>query len=172
MAGMTFNAGGPLARRQAQQARRRGGRGRWWLVAALLVVVLLIVAGNGGRSWWARWLGDLTNGSHVADFVIGLAVGMLPLIAVAVAGLSHARRRVLRMFVAGAAGFVVTDLLAPSLTTALRHSGGTATRPFETHVPGYLPGVYTGIGIWLLLLVVAVVRARRAFHRRHSGYVS
>ena len=167
---MTFDPGGPLARRQAQQARRRSGRARWWFLGALAVVVLLILAGNGGRTWWAQRLGDLTNGSRFADFVIGLAVGMLPLIAVAVAGLSHARRRTLRMFLAGAAGFVVTDLLAPSLTTAIRHNGGAATRPFETHVPGYLPGVYTGIVLWLVLLVVAIIRIRRAVHRRLDGF--
>jgi hypothetical protein len=167
---MTYNAGGPLARRQASQGRGRSGRGKWWVVAAVAVVVLLVLAGNGGRSWWARWLGDLTNGSRAADYIIGLAVGMLPLIAVAVVGLSHGRRRALRMFVAGAAGFIATDLLAPSLATAIRHNGGTATRPFETHVPGYLAGVYTGIGLWLVLLVVAVVRARRALHRRRDGY--
>src|SRR3954471_23488353 len=75
---MTFEPGGPLARRQAQQARHRPGRTRWWLLAAVAIVVLLIVAGNGGRGWWARRLGDLTNGSHVADFVIGLAIGFAP----------------------------------------------------------------------------------------------
>jgi len=168
---MTYDAGGPLARRQAQQARHRPGRrGRWWLLAAVAVVVLLIVAGNGGRSWWARRLGDFTNGSHVADFVIGLAIGLLPLIFVALAGLSHGRRRTLRMFLAGAVGFVITDLLAPSLVTAIRHNGGRATRPFETHVPGYLQGVYTGVALMLVLLVVAVIRIRRAIHRHFDGY--
>ena len=167
---MTYEPGGPLARRQAQQARRRSGRSRWWLLAPFAVVALLIVAGNGGRSWWARRLGDLTNGSHVADFVIGLAVGLLPLIAVGIAGLSRGPRRALRMFLAGAAAFIVTDLLAPSLVTALRHSGGSATRPFETHVPGYLPGVYTGIGLMLVLLVVAVLRLRRALHNHFDRY--
>ena len=165
---MTFEPGGPLARRQAQQARRRP-RARLWLIAVAAVVVLLIVAGNGGRSWWAGRLGDLTNGNRSADFIIGLAIGMLPLIAVALAGLSRARRRVLRMFVAGAAGFIVTDLLAPSVATAIRHSSGEATRPFETHVPGYLPGVYTGIGLGIALLIVVVWRVRRAVHRRRYG---
>lgn len=167
---MTYDAGGPLARRQAQQARNRPGRARWWLLAAVAVVVLIIVAGNGGRSWWARRLGDLTNGSRAADFVIGLAIGLLPLIFIAIAGLSHGRRRALRMFLAGAAGFIITDLLAPSLVTAIRHNGGRATRPFETHVPGYLPGVYTGVGLMLVLLVVAVIRIRRAVHRHLDGY--
>jgi hypothetical protein len=167
---MTYDPGGPLARRQAQQGRRRSGRARWWLLGAVVLVVLLVLAGNGSRTWWARWLGDLTNGSRPVDFVVGLAVGLLPVIAVSLAGLSHAPRRVLRMFVAGAAGFVVTDLLAPSLATAIRHNGGAATRPFETHVPGYLPGVYTGLALWIVLLVVAVVRARRAFHRHLRGY--
>lgn len=166
---MTFDPGGPLARRQAQQARRRP-RARMWLIGIIAVVVLLVVAGNGGRSWWARALGDLTNGSRAADFIIGLAVGMLPLIAVAIAGLGRGhRRRVLRMFLAGGAGFVVTDLLAPSIATAVRHSGGAATRPFETHVPSYLPGVYTGLGIGVVLLVVAVWRVRRAVLRRRYG---
>ena len=167
---MTYNAGGPLARRQAQQGRPRPSRARWWLLGAVAVIALLVVAGNGGRSWWARWLGDVTNGSRAADFVIGLAVGLLPLIAVAVAALSRGRRRVLRMFVAGALAFIVTDLLAPSLATAIRHNGGAATRPFETHVPGYLTGVYIGIGVWLVLFVVAVVRTRRALHRRRDSY--
>jgi hypothetical protein len=167
---MTYEPGGPLARRQAQQSRHRSGRSRWWLLAAVAVVVLLVVAGNGGRSWWARRLGDLTNGSHIADFVIGLAIGLLPLIAVGIAGLTHGRRRGLRMFLAGAAGFIITDLLAPSLVTAIRHNGGRATRPFETHVPGYLPGVYTGVGLMLVLLVVAVVRLRRAVHRHFDSY--
>ena len=166
---MTFEPGGPLARRQAQQARRRPSRARMWLFGVVAVVVLLVVAGNGGRSWWARRLGDLTNGDRTADFIIGLAIGMLPLIAVAIAGLGQGRRRLVRMFVAGGIGFLVTDLLAPSVATAIRHSGGTATRPFETHVPGYLPGVYTGIGLGVALLVVAVVRVRRAINRRRYG---
>ena len=71
------------------------------------------------------------------------------------------------MFLAGAAGFIVADLLAPSVTTAIVHSGGTATRPFEQHAPGYLTGVYIGFGIWVLLLLVAVIRLRRAWQRRH-----
>ena len=116
---MTFQPGGPLARRQAQQSQRRP-RARLWLIAVVVVVVLLVGAGNGGRSWWARRLGDLTNGHWAADFIIGLAVGMLPLIAVALAGLSGGRRRMLRMFAAGAAGFLITDLLAPSVATAVQ----------------------------------------------------
>jgi hypothetical protein len=166
---MTFEPGGPLARRQAQQARRRPGRARTWVFGVIAIVVLLVIAGNGGRSWWARRLGDLTNGDRTADFIIGLAVGMLPLIAVAIAGLARGRHRMVRMFVAGGAGFLVTDLLAPSATTAIRHSGGVATRPFETHVPDYLTGVYTGIGLGVALLIVAVVRVRRAIARRRYG---
>lgn len=168
---MTYNAGGPLARRQAAMSRPRRGRRGWWLLALAVVVALLVIAANGGRGWVARRLGDLTNGSRPADFVIGLAVGLLPVIAVGLASLSHARRRTLRMFIAGAIGFVATDLLAPSVVTAIRHSGGAATRPFERHVPGYLPGVYTGVGIWVVLLVVAVFRLRRAWHRHTGRYV-
>ena len=140
-----------------------------WAFGVLAVVVLLVLAGNGGRSWWARRLGDLTNRNKTADFIIGLAVGMLPLIAVAIAGLGRGRHRLVRMFVAGGAGFLATDLLAPSIATAIRHSSGAATRPFETHVPGYLTGVYTGIGLGIVLLIVAVVRVRRAIARRRYG---
>ena len=164
---MSYQQPGPLARRQAQVG---GGRssGRRWLVAIVVALVLLVVAGLGGRTWWAEWLGGVTNGSHTADFVIGLLVGLLPLIGVAIGSLGR-RPRVLRMFVFGAAGFIATYVLAPSVTSALRHHGGSATKPFETHVPGYLAGVYTAVGIELLLLLVAVVRVRRAHRaRRYS----
>ena len=171
MGAMTYDAGGPLARRQAALGAPRRRRGGWLLFGVVAVVVLLVVAGNGGRAWWARRLGDLTSGSHTVDFVIGLVVGLLPVIAVALASLGSHRRRVLRMFVAGAAAFIVTDLLAPSLTTALVHTGGAATRPFEQHVPGYLPGVYVGVAIWLVLLVVAFIRLRRAWRTHRSRYM-
>lgn len=165
---MTFEPGGPLARRQAEQARRPTRRP--WLLGILVVVVLLLVAGNGSRSWWASRVGDLTHRSRPADFAIGLAVGLLPVIAVAVAALSSRhRRRVLRMFVAGAVAFIVTDLLAPSLWKAITNDAA-ATKPFEKHAPGYLPGVYVGIGIWLLLLAIAFLRARRAFRARFAQY--
>ena len=167
---MTYDAGGPLARRQAEQARRGGSGPRRWFIGVLVVLALLVVAGNGGRAWWARHLGQVTHRSWPADFVIGLAVGLLPVIAVGVAGLGHRHRRALRMFVAGAIGFVVADLLAPSVATAIRHTGGTATRPFETHVPGYLPGVYTGIGLLVVVVVVAVVRIRTAWRRHLDRY--
>lgn len=164
---MTFEPGGPLARRQAQQARRPSRRP--WFIGVLVVVVLLVVAGNGSRSWWARRVGDLTGKNRGADFAIGLVVGLLPVIAVGIAALSRHRRRVLRMFIAGAVAFVVTDLLAPSLWKAITNDAA-ATKPFETHAPGYLPGVYVGIGIWLVLLAVAFLRARRAFRARFSHY--
>lgn len=162
---VTFEPGGPLARRQARDARRPSRRP--WLFGILAVVVLLLVAGNGGRSWWAERVGDLTNRSRGFDFAIGLVVGLLPVIAVAVAALSRHRRRALRMFVAGAVAFIVTDLLAPSLWKAITNDSA-ATRPFEKHAPGYLPGVYVGIGIWFALLIVAFVRARRAWRARFS----
>ncbi|MDQ1699848.1 MAG: hypothetical protein QOG34_1711 [Frankiaceae bacterium] len=162
---VTFEPGGPLARRQAEDARRPSRRPL--LFGIIFVVGLLLVAGNGGRSWWAQRVGDVTGHSRWADFLIGLVVGLLPVIAVAVAALSHHRRRVLRMFVAGAIAFIVTDLLAPSLWKAITNDTA-ATKPFETHAPGYLPGVYVGIGIWFALLIVAFVRARRAFRARFA----
>ena len=166
---MTFQPGGPLARRQAAEARAGHHRRPPILLGVIVVIILLLVAANGGRAWWARRVGDLTHGSHVADFLIGLAVGLLPVIAVFAASLSRGRGRVLRMFVAGAVGFVITDLLAPSLWRAVSNNQA-AIKPFETHAPWYLPGVYVGIGIWLALLVVAFVRVRRAFKRRFSRF--
>ena len=167
MDAVTFEPGGPLARRQAEQARRPSRRP--WLLGILIVVVLLLVAGNGGRSWWAHRVGDLTSRSRGGDFAIGLVVGLLPVIAVGVAALSRHRRRVLRMFIAGAAGFIITDLLAPSLWKAITNDTA-ATKPFETHAPGYLPGVYVGVGVWFVLLLVAYVRARRAWRARFAQY--
>jgi len=164
---VTFEPGGPLARRQAAEARRPSRRP--WLFGVLVVVILLLVAGNGSRSWWAQRVGDLTSRNRGADFGIGLVVGLLPVIAVAVAALSRHRRRALRMFVAGAVAFVVTDLLAPSLWKAIT-SDAAATRPFEKHAPGYLPGVYVGVGIWFVLLIVAFLRARRAWRARFARY--
>ena len=166
---MTFEPGGPLARRQAAEARGGHRRRPPILLGVIVVIVLLLIAGNGGRAWWARRVGDLTHGSHVADFLIGLVVGLLPVIAVFVASLSRGKGRVWRMFLAGAIGFVITDLLAPSLWRAISNNQA-ATRPFETHAPWYLPGVYIGIGVWAVLLVVAYVRLRRAFKRRFSRY--
>ena len=50
------------------------------------------------------------------------------------------------------------------------HRSTAATRPFETHVPGYLPGVYTGIGLLVVVVVVAVVRIRTAWRRHLDRY--
>lgn len=141
-----------------------------WLAGALVVAIVLLIATGGSRGWWARRVGDVTGKSHLGDFAIGLGVGLIPVIAVGAAALIKrgGRRRVLRMFVAGAAGFIVTDLLAPSLWTAIRND--SATRPFEQHAPGYLPGVYVGVAVWIALLVVAYVRARRAWRARFRRY--
>ena len=166
---MTFEPGGPLARRQAAEARAGHRRRPPILLGIIVVVILLLVAGNGSRAWWARRVGDLTHGSRVADFLIGLVVGLLPVIAVFVASLSRGRGRVVRMFIAGAVGFVITDLLAPSLWRAISNNHA-ATKPFETHAPSYLPGVYVGIGVWVVLLAIAYVRVRRAFRRRFNRF--
>ena len=151
------------------------GTGRRVLPARLvllgaLILVLLIVTGTGSvRTWWAHRLGDVTGGSRPADYVIGLVVGLLPVIGVMLGALGRrGARRLMRMFVLGATGFVLTYLLAPSPARYL--SNHATARVFEHDAPGYLPGVVTGIGIWLLAVVVGVLRMRRWWRRnvRHA----
>ncbi|HET7530889.1 MAG TPA: hypothetical protein VFJ98_08020 [Mycobacteriales bacterium] len=147
--------------------RRRGPSAlpaRLALIGALIVLVLIATSTGSVRDWWARHLGDVTSGSRAADFGIGLVVGLLPLIGVLL-GTVRARgpRRLFRMFVFGGAGFVVTYLLAPSPARYL--SDHESTRIFQHEVPGYLPGVVTGIAVWVVAVVVGVLRARRWWHR-------
>jgi hypothetical protein len=149
-----------------QTERRRAVR-HPVLVGFLVLLALAIVSSLGGRAWWATHIGEMTGRSWGPDFAIGLFIGLLPLIGVLLAAAAGARRRLLRMLVAGAFGFVLTDLLSPSPARVLTH-GNAATHAFDAHAPGYLPGVYTGVGIWFVLLLFAVLRARQRWRRRFT----
>lgn len=138
--------------------------GRAVLLGALIVVVLIVTSTGSTRNWWAHRLHDLTGGSRPADYVIGLVVGLLPVIGVAL-GAFRARgaRRVFRMLLLGGCGFITTYLLSPS---PARYLSDRSTGAVFNHLaPDYLIGVFTGAMVWLALLVVAVVRARAAWRR-------
>jgi hypothetical protein len=154
-------------------ARELEGRRRWnvptrvALLGALIVLALIFTSSGSIRSWWAHRLHDLTGGSWGGDYVLGLAVGLLPLAGVVAGALSARRRhgvvRVLRMVWFGATGFVVTYLLAPSPASWLSHHA--STRVFDQQIPGYLPGAFTGAMLWLAALVVGMLRARSWWRR-------
>jgi hypothetical protein len=158
---------------EGQPQRRDSGLrvpARVWLFGGLIAALVLITATGGIRSWWAHRLHDMTGGSKPADYIIGLVVGLLPLIAVGLGALrsrGHGRfRRAWRMFYFGAAGFVITYLLSPSISRVLTSS--SSRHVFEREVPSYLPGVFTGTGLWLALLVVLVARARSRRRARRN----
>lgn len=138
---------------------------------ALFVVVLVVTSSGSVRSWWAHRLHDLTGGSWGGDYMIGVVIGLLPLIGVVVAALRrrhearHRLARALRMLGYGAVGFVVTYLLSPSPAGMLSHD---STKVFDHSAPGYLAGVFTGAVVWLAALVVAILRAR-SWWRRLTG---
>lgn len=143
---------------------------RVWVLGGLIGALVLITATGGIRNWWAHRLNDMTGGSKPADYLIGLAVGALPLIAVGLGALrsrGHGRfRRAWRMFYFGAAGFIVTYLLSPSLSRVITDS--SSRHVFEREAPSYLPGVFTGTGLWLLALVLLVMRARSRRRARRT----
>jgi len=143
---------------------------RVWVLGGLIAALVLITATGGIRNWWAHRLHDMTGGSHVADYLIGLVVGLLPLIAVGL-GAFRSRsagrfRRAWRMFYFGAAGFIVTYLLSPSLSRVITDSSSRHT--FEHSAPKYLPGVFTGTIVWLVVLAVLIGRARSRWRSRRT----
>jgi hypothetical protein len=151
--------------------QRRGLPARFVFLGALVVIVLIFTSSSSVQSWWAHRLHDVTGGNRTADYFIGLAVALLPVLGV-VAGAVRARgpRRLFRMFLFGALGFIVTYLLAPSPARYLAHHSSRVV--FDQQAPGYLAGVLTGTIGWLVLLALAVLRARarwRRFKARHTA---
>jgi len=141
---------------------------RVWLLTGLIGVLVLITATGGIRSWWAHRLNDIASGNRTADYLIGLVVGLLPVIAVGIGLLTSRGRgrlhRAWRMFAFGAIGFVVTYLLSPSLSRLITDS--SSRHVFEREAPSYLPGVFTGTVVWIVVLVVGVARARSRWRSR------
>jgi len=160
-----FPAGvGPQPRRSGPPADRGPGRGhvpiRFWLLGLIIAGALLVLGTSGIRDWWAHRLHDIAGGSEPADFIIGLFIGALPLIGIALGRIgTRGTRRVMRMFLFGAAGFVVSYLLSPSLSRYA--SDSHAGRIFDQQAPGYLWGVLSANALWLVVLVVAWWRVRR-----------
>jgi hypothetical protein len=133
---------------------------RFWFLGLILAGALLILGASGIRGWWAHRLHDVTGGSKPADFAIGLFIGALPLIGIAIGRVgTRGVRRVMRMFLFGAAGFCASYLLSPSLSRYATDSH--AGRVFDQQAPGYLAGVLTAEALWLVVLVVAWWRLRR-----------
>src|SRR4051795_6358389 len=168
---------GPQLRRPrppADATARRGSLPMRYLFIGLIVAgVLLVLGASGLRGWWAHRLHDITGGSEPADFVIGVFIGALPLIGVALGRIgTRGARRVMRMFLFGAAGFVVSYLLSPSISRYAtdRQSGHI----FDQQAPGYLWGVVSANVLWLLALVFAWWRFRqwrRSWATRRRGPV-
>ena len=159
-------------RGEPEQKREAGLRVplRVWVIGGLVGAIVLITATGGIRGWWAHRLHDMTGGSKTADYIIGLVVGLIPLIAVGI-GAMRSRgggrfRRAWRMFYFGAIGFVVTYLLSPSLSRVITDS--RSRHVFDAQAPSYLPGVFTGTGLWLVLLIALLLRARSRRQARRS----
>jgi multisubunit Na+/H+ antiporter MnhB subunit len=150
------------------ERQRRRVPVRVWLLVGLIALLVIITATGGIRDWWAHRLHDITSGNHTADYLIGLVIGLLPIIGVAAGVLATRGRgrlhRAWRMFLYGAAGFVVTYLLSPSLARMVTDS--QTRHVFEHLAPAYLPGVLTGTAVWLVGLVVALYRVRARRHAR------
>jgi hypothetical protein len=133
---------------------------RYWFLGLIIAGALLILGTSGIRSWWAHRLHDVTGGSKPADYVIGLFIGALPLIGIALGRLgTRGVHRVMRMFLFGAAGFAISYLLSSSLSRYA--SGSDAGKVFDQQAPGYLAGVLTAEIAWLLVFVFAWLRLRR-----------
>jgi len=164
----------PDGRRDEPEKPRESGMRvplRVWLIGGLVGALVLITATGGIRDWWAHRLHDMTNGNKTADYIIGLAVGLLPLIAVGI-GAMRSRgggrfRRAWRMFYFGAIGFVITYLLSPSLSRVITDS--KSRHVFDDQAPSYLPGVFTGTGLWLVLLIVMILRSRARRRARRNA---
>jgi hypothetical protein len=165
-------ARGSSGRRGLAAPPRHGGVPlRFWFIGLIIAGALLVLGTSGIRNWWAHRLHDVAGGSKPADYVIGLFIGALPLIGIAIGRLgTRGVHRVMRMFVFGAAGFCVSYLLSPSLSHFA--SDSHAGKVFDQQAPGYLAGILTAEAAWLLVVVFAWLRLRRWRRRwstRHQG---
>jgi hypothetical protein len=145
---------------RAIRPRRRRIPPRAILIGVLVGGLVALTAGSGIRGWWAARLHDITGASWGLDYLIGAVVGLLPLLGVVIGsrrGRGH--RRLFAMLLLGAAGFCVTYLLSPSAGRMLTDSH--AAHVFNDKAPGYLPGVLTAEGLWLVARALAWWRLRR-----------
>src|SRR3954464_7926069 len=154
---------GPQLRRPRPSAGGPGPRGhlpmRYVFIGLIVAGALLVLGASGLREWWAHRLHDITGGSEPADFVIGVFIGALPLIGVALGRIgTRGARRILRMFLFGAVGFVVSYLLSPSISRYA--TDRQAGHVFDQQAPGYLWGVVTANLLWLVALGFAYWRFR------------
>ena len=134
------------------------------MLAGLVLVLLVVTSTGSTRDWWAHRLHDLTGGARTADYLLGLAVGLLPVLGVALGAVrTRGGRRVFRMLFFGAVGFIVTYLLSPSPARYL--TDHASRRVFDQQAPGYLAGVFTGAMIWIAAVVLAVVLVRSRWRR-------
>jgi hypothetical protein len=153
----------PDGPRRATLERRRVPA-RLVMLIGLVMLVVLITSTGSTRDWWAHRLDDLTDGSSTANYFIGLVVGLLPLIGVALGAIrTRGPKRVFRMLLFGAIGFIATYLLAPSPARYL--TDDDSRKVFDDLAPGYLAGVFTGAMVWFAALVVAALTARRWWRR-------
>jgi membrane protease YdiL (CAAX protease family) len=172
MEGVTVDYGRPQQPPREPDDRKPGLRVplRFWLLAGLIGLLVLITATGGIRNWWAHRVNDMTGGSKPADYIIGLVVGLLPVIAVGLGAFrsrgQHRFRRAWRMFYFGAVGFIVTYLLSPSLSRVITDS--SSRHVFEKQAPSYLPGVFTGTVVWLLILAALIARSRSRRRARRA----
>ena len=156
---------GPVARGSSRrEPAAPPGRGhvpiRFWFIGLIIAGALLVLGTSGIRNWWAHRLHDVTGGSKPADYAIGLFIGALPLIGIALGRLgTRGARRAMRMFLFGAAGFCASYLLSPSLSRFA--SDSHAGKVFDQQAPGYLAGILTAEAAWLLVVVFAWLRLRR-----------
>jgi hypothetical protein len=134
------------------------------MFAGLLLLVLVVTSTGSTRDWWAHRVHDMTDGSRTPDYLIGLAVGLLPILGVALGAIrTRGPRRVFRMLFFGGVGFVVTYLFSPSPARYL--TDHSSRRVFDEQAPGYLAGVFTGAMIWIGVFVLALLLARSWWRR-------
>ena len=156
--------GGSFDANSVDARPRRRVPARVVILLGLVLLIVLLTSTGSTRDWWAHRLHDITGGDKTANFLIGLVVGLLPVIGVALGAIrTRGPRRVFRMLLFGSIGFIATYLLAPSPARYL--TDNSSRDVFDEQAPGYLAGVFTGAMVWLAALVVALVLARKWWRR-------